>query len=68
MSIGNRGDSGASPTLGDRCEVGAGAVLIGPISVGADAKIGAGSVVVKDVPEGTTAVGNPARIVRQVAQ
>ena len=51
------------PTLGDRVVIGAGAQVLGPITVGAGAKVGSNAVVVKDVPPGTTAVGNPARII-----
>jgi serine O-acetyltransferase len=51
------------PTLGDRVVVGAGAKILGAIQIGNDAKIGAGSVIVRDVPERATAVGVPGRIV-----
>lgn len=50
------------PKLCDRVDVGAGALLLGPITIGDDAKIGAGAVVFCDVPAGWTAVGNPARL------
>jgi serine O-acetyltransferase len=50
------------PCLGDRVLVGAGAKVLGAINVGADAKIGAQSVVLSDVPAGATAVGIPARV------
>jgi serine O-acetyltransferase len=50
------------PTLGDRVVVGAGAKVLGPITVGADAHIGSNAVVTRDVPEKATAVGIPARI------
>lgn len=50
------------PTLGDRVMVGTGAKVLGPISVGSDARIGANAVVVKDVPPNCSAVGIPARI------
>ncbi len=50
------------PTLGDGVVVGAGAKLLGPIDVGTDAKIGANSVVVRDVPPGATVVGIPGRV------
>jgi len=50
------------PTISDNVIIGAGATLLGPIKVGDNAKIGAGSVVVKDVPPGATVVGVPARI------
>jgi serine O-acetyltransferase len=50
------------PTLGDGVVVGAGAKILGPLNVGANAKVGSNAVVVKDVPPGATAVGIPARI------
>jgi serine O-acetyltransferase len=49
--------------IGNDVHVGAYAVLLGPISVGDGARIGAGSVVTKDVPAGATVVGNPARTI-----
>jgi serine O-acetyltransferase len=51
------------PTLGDRVTVGAGAKLIGAIEVGDDARIGAGSVVVTNVPPNATVVGVPGHVV-----
>jgi serine O-acetyltransferase len=51
------------PTLGDRVYVFAGAKIIGAVTVGDDAIIGANSVVLCDVPAGATAVGVPARII-----
>jgi len=50
------------PTLGNGVVVGAGAKILGPIYIGAGAKIGSNAVVVKDVPSGATAAGIPARI------
>jgi serine O-acetyltransferase len=50
------------PTLGRGVVVGAGAKILGPVSIGDGAKIGSNAVVVKDVPAGATAVGIPARI------
>ncbi|HEY8330931.1 MAG TPA: serine O-acetyltransferase [Pseudomonas sp.] len=52
------------PTLGDGVLVGAGAKILGPISIGAGARVGANSVVVQDVPEGCTVVGIPGKVVR----
>ncbi len=52
-----------APQLGNRVNVGAGAKLLGKITVGDDAQIGANAVVVKDVPAGATAVGIPARVI-----
>jgi serine O-acetyltransferase len=56
------------PTLGDGVVVGAGAKILGPITVGQGAKIGSNAVVVKDVPDGATAVGIPARILDDEAK
>ena len=52
------------PTLGDNVTVGSGAKLLGPISVGDGAKIGANTVVIEDVPPGSTVVGNPGHPVK----
>ena len=51
------------PTLESGVVIGAGAKVLGPITVGAGARVGSDAVVVKDVPAGATAVGNPARII-----
>lgn len=53
------------PTLGDNVLVGAGAKVLGPILIESNSKIAANAVVLKDIPESSTAVGIPARIVRQ---
>ncbi|MCR8547451.1 serine O-acetyltransferase [Salipiger sp. P9] len=52
------------PTLGDGVMVGAGAKILGPILVGAGARVGANSVVVEPVPAEATVIGIPARIVQ----
>lgn len=51
------------PIIGDDVFVGAGAAILGPVTVGNGARIGANAVVLCDVPAGATAVGVPARIV-----
>lgn len=51
------------PTLEDNVVIGAGAQVLGPITIGKGGKVGSNSVVVKDLPAGATAVGIPARIV-----
>jgi serine O-acetyltransferase len=51
------------PTLENGVIVGAGAKILGPITIGANARIGANAVVVKDVPAGATAIGIAARVV-----
>ena len=52
------------PTLGNRVVVGAGAKVLGGIRIGDDVKIGAGTVVVRPVPDNSTVVGIPGRSVR----
>lgn len=53
------------PTIGKNVMIGAGAKVLGPITVGDNSRIAAGSVVLHDVPENSTAVGTPARVVRR---
>jgi serine O-acetyltransferase len=52
------------PTVEDNVTIGSGAKLLGPITVGHGAKIGANSVVITDVPPNATVVGNPGHVVR----
>jgi serine O-acetyltransferase len=52
------------PTVEDNVTIGSGAKLLGPITVGHGAKIGANSVVITDVPPNSTVVGNPGHVVR----
>jgi serine O-acetyltransferase len=52
------------PTLEDNVTVGSGAKLLGPVTVGRNAKVGANTVVIEDVPAETTVVGNPGHPVR----
>lgn len=54
-----------SPVLGDRVFIGAGAKIIGGVTIGSDVRIGANAVVVKDVPDRVTVGGVPARILRR---
>ena len=51
------------PTVGDRVIIGAGAKLIGNITIGNDCRVGANAVVTKDMPAGTVAVGVNARLI-----
>jgi serine acetyltransferase len=68
-TIGVRTDGHGRPTrapvLEDGVDVGPGVVILGPVTVGAGAVIGAGSVVVHDVPPGAVVAGNPARVTRR---
>ncbi len=56
------------PTIGNGVTIGAGAKVLGPITVGDHSKIGAGAIVLKDVPPYCTVVGNPGRIVKKANQ
>ncbi|NQU16800.1 MAG: serine O-acetyltransferase [Candidatus Saganbacteria bacterium] len=51
------------PTIGKNVVIGAGAIILGAITIGDNARIGASAVVTKPVPKDSTVVGNPARIV-----
>ena len=53
----------AAPQIGDRCLIGAGAVIVGAIRIGSDVKIGAGAVVCTDIPSHATVVAQPPRII-----
>lgn len=65
-TVGTASDNGY-PVIEDDVEVGAGARILGPITIGRGAVIGANAVVLTDVPAGCVAVGMPARIVTRKA-
>ena len=67
-TLGNNGKTDQAPVLEDGVDIGADAQIIGPVRIGRDAIIGAGSVVTKDVPPATMAAGNPARVVRTTCE
>jgi serine O-acetyltransferase len=64
VTIGNRNVSASleAPRLGNRVNIGAGAKVLGGVTIGDDAQIGANAVVLVDVPAGHLAVGVPARV------
>ena len=64
VTIGNKVPGGRSPRLGHRVMAGVGAAILGDITVGDGAQIGANAVVVQSVPPGGVAVGIPAKTVR----
>ena len=55
------------PWVGNKVVIGAGAILLGPIVIGDNARVGAGSVVIKDVSAGSTVVGVPAKEIKNKA-
>jgi len=66
VTIGTRTGEGL-PTIGGGVEIGAGAKILGPVTIGPQARIGANAVVLSDIPAYAVAAGVPARIVRMEA-
>lgn len=62
VTIGEK-ETGCVPVIGKNCFIGAGAIVIGGITIGDNVRIGAGSVVTRSIPDGCTVVGVPARII-----
>ena len=71
-TIGNKknadGSYSAAPIIGNYVDIGCHVVILGPVKIGDRSVIGAGSVVLKDVPPGGVVVGNPARLIRVVEE
>lgn len=63
VTIGGRGKPGC-PIIGNNVEIGAGALVLGDISIGDNSIIGAGAVVLHSVPSNAVVVGNPARVIK----
>lgn len=64
VTIGGKGGANdGHPTIGNGVSIGCGAKILGPVSIGNGATIGANAVVLSNVPENTTAVGVPARVI-----
>lgn len=63
VTIGSIGTE--TPVIGNHVYIGAKATIIGKVKIGDNTKIGAGAVVINDVPEGCTAVGVPAKVTRK---
>ena len=55
-------------TIGKRCWLGAGVIVLPGVTIGDDTVVGAGSVVTRDLPSGVVAVGNPCRVLREVSE
>jgi acetyltransferase-like isoleucine patch superfamily enzyme len=60
-------DSLAGPTIRKGAKIGANVTLLPGVVIGENALVGAGSVVVRDVPPGAVVAGNPARVIRQIS-
>jgi putative colanic acid biosynthesis acetyltransferase WcaB len=62
VTIGLRGKHRDAPVIADNVAIGAGALILGPITIGEGAVVGAGAVVVEDMPPGSVAIGPRAEI------
>lgn len=67
-TIGNKrdGQNENRPWIGDNVTLGTNVSIIGPVHVGNNVIIGAGSVVIKDIPDNSVAVGNPAKVIKSL--
>ncbi|MCC6300299.1 MAG: serine acetyltransferase [Anaerolineales bacterium] len=65
VTIGYKNDSDPSPVIGNNVFIGAGAQVLGPITIGDNVIIGANAVVLRDVPPNCTVAGVPARIIKR---
>ena len=70
VTLGSTGknDGDRHPKLGNKVLVGCNATILGNIKIGDGAKIGSNTIVLKPVPEGATAVGNPTRIIEKPSE
>ena len=66
--VNKEGDKDEVPVIGDNVVISAGSNIIGNIKIGNNVMIGAGSVVVKDCPDNTVIVGNPAKVISYEGQ
>jgi serine O-acetyltransferase len=65
ITIGYKDEKGGLPVIGNNVYIGAGAKILGPITIGDNAVIGANAVVTKNVPPNCTVGGVPARIIKR---
>lgn len=59
---------GAAVTIGDNCWIGGNSVICPGVHIGKNVVIGAGSVVTRDIPDGSLAAGNPCRVIREITE
>lgn len=68
VTLGGTGKEGTGkrhPSVGDNVFIGAGAKIIGPIYIGENSKVGANAVVLEDIPENSTVVGIPGKVIKR---
>ncbi len=70
VTLGGTGQTSGKrhPTLGDNVVVGAGAKILGAVTIGENSRVGAGSIVVKDIPICATVVGNPGLVIKRCGE
>ena len=68
VTLGVIANKTGAPRLGGNVDVGAGAKILGPVTIGDHAVIGANAVVLSDIPAGAVAVGAPARVIAPVSE
>lgn len=70
VTLGGRGDAAGGkrhPDIGDCVTIGTGAQILGPVSIGRGARVGANSVVTGNVPDGVSVIGIPAKVVGEAS-
>ena len=65
-TIGNKGYDNLAPIIGNNVNIGANVCIIGPVKIGDNVIIGAGSVVVKDIESNSVVAGNPAKVIKRL--
>lgn len=65
-TLGKKGDK--RPVIGNNVSLGCNVTIIGGVHIGDNVVVGAGSVVIKNIPDGCVVAGNPARIIRRISE
>ena len=68
VTIGGKSGIKKLPVIGNNVLIGAGAIIIGDVKIGDNSIIGAGAIVTKNIPDNSVAVGNPAKVIKQVGE
>lgn len=66
VTLGDKGNGSGAPVIGDEVDFGSSAHVIGPVTIGSKVKVGAMAIVLHNVADGCTVVGNPAKVVSKV--
>ena len=66
VTIGGRSGLTVLPVIEDNVEIGANALILGPVTIGKGSIIGAGTIVLKDVPPYSVVVGNPGKVIKTI--